>query len=325
MNPLHQILEAFNQEHLLFPPYIAAFQEIDGLLGFYRETGVAQHLLVLGESGTGKTTLCHDLLKKYPRFVLPSHDVVPALHVPIPSAATIASVTETMLAKLRDPSPTTGTVSVKTARTIKLARALKVEILLFDEAQHIQDRGGLPTRYLVGDWLKTVVDEVNVPTVLLGLPRTEQLLQVNEQLRRRFSRRRNLQMGKDAETSIETECLQLFVSLGATLPLLIRPGNYSWDELGSRIYYACDGRVGYVKKLLAGAIRIAMEQDCQEINPNILEEAFTRDVWWEGVGPLNPFNPHFRARRLTAANEPFERGQMGVRRAYRRSKDDPSN
>ena len=39
------------------------------------------------------------------------------------------------------------------------------------------------------DWLKHLIDEVGVPTVLLGLPRLESLLQINEQLRRRFSRR----------------------------------------------------------------------------------------------------------------------------------------
>ena len=84
----------------------------------------------------------------------------------------------------------------------------------------------LATQYLVGDWLKTVIDELDVPTVLLGLPRTEQLLQVNEQLRRRFSQRRNLQMGQDPDTPIETECLQLFVSLGATLPVSINAGEF---------------------------------------------------------------------------------------------------
>lgn len=37
---------------------------------------------------------------------------MPVLHVPIPSAATIASVTEMMLARLGDPAPTTGTVAI---------------------------------------------------------------------------------------------------------------------------------------------------------------------------------------------------------------------
>lgn len=316
-NDVFSALAQFNEELIQFPSYVSAFKDIDGLLRLHRQTGIAQNLLVLGESGTGKTTLCQDFVTRFPRFILPERDVVPVLHVPIPSAATIASVTEAMLARLGDPSPTAGTVSAKTARVIKLARAVSVELLLFDEAQHIQDRGRLPTQYLVGDWLKTVMDEIAVPTVLLGLPRVGQLLQVNEQVRRRFSRRRYLQMGQSGEVSIEQECLQFFLSVSDSLPLPLSCGTFGWKEMGIRVYHACDGRVAYVKKLLAGAIRIAMERERREIGPPDLEEAFTREVWWEGVNQLNPFNSAFVFRKLNQANEPFERGLIGTTRTGR--------
>ena len=285
----------------------------------YRGSGLAQHLLVLGETGTGKTTLCRDFVTRYPRMVLRDRDVVPVLHVSIPSAATIASVTEAMLAKLGDPAPTAGTVSAKTARAVKLARALSVELLLIDEAQHIQDRGRLPTQYLVGDWLKTVMDELNVPTVLLGLPRVGQLLQVNEQVRRRFSRRRYLQMGQCGETSIEAECLQLFLSLGDSFPIPIRASNFSWDEMAQRVHYASDGRVAYIKKLLAGAIRLALERELDCIDASVLQEAFNAEVWWEGVEQLNPFSEKFQFRRLNRAGEPFEQALVGRINARERS------
>jgi len=311
MNAIYAILERFNEDLLQFPSYVAAFNDIEALLKLYRGSGLAQHLLVLGETGTGKTTLCRDFVTRYPRMVLSDRDVVPVLHVSIPSAATIASVTEAMLAKLGDPAPTAGTVSAKTARAVKLARAQSVELLLIDEAQHIQDRGRLPTQYLVGDWLKTVMDELNVPTVLLGLPRVGQLLQVNEQVRRRFSRRRYLQMGQCGETSIEAECLQLFLSLGDSFPIPIRAGNFSWDEMAQRVHYASDGRVAYIKKLLAGAIRVALERELDCIDASVLQEAFNAEVWWEGVEQLNPFSEKFQFRRLNRAGEPFEQALVG--------------
>jgi hypothetical protein len=246
--------------------------------------------------------------------------VVPVLHVPIPSAATIASVADAMLTRLGDPGITVGTISARTARAIKLARALKVEVLLFDEAQHIQDRGQSPTQYMVGDWLKTVIDEVAVPTVLLGLPRTENLLQVNEQFRRRFTRRRDMRMGQDTDTPIESECLQLFICLAETLPMAITAGTFGWEELWSRVYYASDGRVAYVKKLLAGAIRLAIERDSKEIDPTLLKEAFTREIWWDGINALNPFANEFCFRRLNRPNEPFERGRSRGDGKYRVAK-----
>lgn len=306
MESIHSVLERFNDDLLQFPAYVAAFNDIDGLLRLHRETGVAQHLLILGESGTGKTTLCLDFVTRHPRVVLAERDVVPVLHVPIPPVATIAAVTEAMLARLGDPCPTFGTISSKTARAIKLARAVSVELLLIDEAQHIQDRGKLPTQYLVGDWLKTVMDEIGVPTVLLGLPRVANLLQVNEQVRRRFSRRRYLQMGQHGETSIEAECLQLFLSLGENFPIPLSCGSIGWKEMAQRVYYASDGRVAYIKKLLSGAIRIAMEQQLSNVGAETLEAAFTQEVWWEGIDHLNPFNERFQFRRLNRASEPFE-------------------
>lgn len=319
MNAIYTILERFNEDLLQFPSYVAAFNDIEALLKLYRGSGLAQHLLVLGETGTGKTTLCRDFETRYPRVMLSERDVVPVLHISIPPAATIASVTEVMLGKLGDPSPTTGTVSAKTARAVKLARALTVELLLIDEAQHIHDRGRLPTHYMVGDWLKTVMDELNVPTVLLGLPRVGQLLQVNEQVRRRFSRRRYLQMGQCGETSIETECLQLFLSLGDSFPTPIRAGSFSWDEIAQRVYYASDGRVAYIKKLLAGAIRIALERELDCIDAAVLQDAFIAEVWWEGVEELNPFSAKFQFRRLNRAGEPFEQALIGRPRAGERS------
>lgn len=306
MQAIHSVLERFNDDLLQFPAYVAAFNDIESLLRLYREAGIAQHLLVLGESGTGKTTLCQDFATRYPRVAVAERDVLPVLHVSIPPVATIAAVTEAMLARLGDPSPTRGTVSAKTARAVKLARAVSVELLLIDEAQHIRDRGQMPTQYLVGDWLKTVMDEVGVPTVLLGLPRVASLLQVNEQVRRRFSRRRYLQMGQQGETSVEAECLQLFLSLGDNFPIPVSCGSMGWSEMAQRIYFACDGRVAYIKKLLAGGIRLALEQELPNVGPQTLEIAFTKDVWWEGVDQLNPFNERFQFRRLNRANEPFE-------------------
>lgn len=306
MNSIYPVLRRFNEDLLQFPSYVDAFNEIAGLLRLHRETGISQNLLVLGESGTGKTTLCRDFVTRHPQLVLSERDVIPVLHVPIPPAATIASVTEAMLSRLGDPAPTMGTVSAKTARAVKLARAVSVELLLFDEAQHIQDRGKLPSQYLVGDWLKTVMDEIGVPTVLLGLPRVNQLLQVNEQVRRRFSRRRYLQMGQNGESSVESECLQLFLSLGENFPIPLTCGNFGWNEMAQRVYFACDGRVAYIKKLLSGSIRIALERDSNRVDPGILEAAFTTEVWWEGVGPLNPFNEKFQFRRLNRTSEPFE-------------------
>lgn len=237
---LVKALHRFDEEYIPFPPFVAASEAVESNLALFRETGIAQHLLILGESGTGKSSLCRWLAQRHPKFALPDRDVLPLLSVSVPAAATISSVVEAMLVRLGDPSPTTGTASAKTNRVITLCKACRVEMILFDEAQHIRDRGGTTTHYMVGDWLKSLIDQTGIPTVFLGLPRLEQLLQVNEQLRRRFSRRIRLALGQSDTESIESECLRLFVSLGACLPVALSRGEYRWEELGMRLYYASD-------------------------------------------------------------------------------------
>jgi hypothetical protein len=185
---------------------------------------------------------------------------------------------------------------------------------LVDEAQHLHDRGQAATHYLVGDWLKRLIDDLEIPTVFLGLPRLQQLLQVNEQLRRRFSKRIMLALGQSPNAPVQTECLQLFVSLGACLPIPLYFGNFGASELGQRLYFASDGRVAYIKKLLHCAFSQALVAESKQITPGDLEQAFIRDIWWEGVGRLNPFHIDFEFRRLDRAGEPFEQGEFRSRK-----------
>lgn len=316
---IFDVLQRFDEEYIPFPPFVAAVDAVNANLTLFREAGIAQHFLVLGESGAGKSSLCRWVEQQHPKLTLPDRDVTPVLIVSVPSAATISSMASALLEKLGDPASATGTASAKTSRVITLCRACRVEMILFDEAQHIHDRGRATTHYMVGDWLKSLIDQTGVPTVFLGLPRLEQLLQVNEQLRRRFSRRIRLALGQSDKDSIHSECLQLFISLGSCLPIpLSCGGHYGWDELGMRLYYASDGRVAYIKKLLASALKIALETETGEIGPTLLEQVFTDELWREGVGKLNPFNPAFEFRRLDCGNEPFECGSFNNIRKYRK-------
>ncbi|MTD33059.1 AAA family ATPase [Paludibacterium sp. dN 18-1] len=301
-------LQRFDEDYIPFPPFVAALDAIESHLTLFRESGLVQNLLVLGESGTGKSSLCRWLTNKYPKVIATDRDILPVLFVSIPPGGTVPNLAESILAALGDPDPSQGKNSVKTARIVKLCAQCKVELLLLDEAQHLHDRGQAGTHYYVADWLKSLLDALQIPAVFLGLPRLETLLQVNEQLRRRFTQRLHLSLGQGEAADIHHESLQLFVSLGACLSIPLTPAPFSWDELGMRIFFASDGRVAYVKKLLAGAYRQALENQLPVIDPPLLAQIFRRDVWVQGVGALNPFEQDFEFRRLDRGFEPFERG-----------------
>lgn len=307
-NDIYDAIKRLKEEYIPFPPFDVAFKAILEIIELYRNTGIAERIRILGESGTGKSTICIWIKQKYPRQSLVDRDVLPALVVSIPPAATISSLAEAMLSELGDPSPLTGNISNKTMRVVTLCKACKVEVILFDEAQHIYDRGKQVTHYMVGDWLKSLVDNLAVPTVFLGLPRLELLLQSNEQLRRRFSKRFSLALGQSGNASLQDECFQLFYTLSSGLNIPVSFSPYSWRELGKRLAYASDGRVHYIKDLLVCALEIALKNNETQICSALLEEAFTERLWWEGIGALNPFNPAFEFRKLDRGGEPFQQG-----------------
>lgn len=307
----YDAIKQLQDAYLMFLAFQTADDQIEENLKLYRATGVAQNLLILGESGTGKTSLARSFTQSYPKQVLPERDLLPVLHVSVPAAATIAGTVEAVLRQLGDPEPERGTVSAKTARAVRIARGCGVEMLLFDEAQHIQDRGRHYTQYLVGDWLKSLMDALGLPVTLLRLPRTQALLQANEQLRRRFTHRLSLSVHGGVQETNDESSLKLFRALSEALPLPLDARPFGWKELGLRLHYATDGRIAYVKQLLVNAYSHAVSQSGANISVSELSHAFTATIWPLGIGALNPFHQDFAFRSLDRLGEPFQLGDVG--------------
>ncbi|MBY0366452.1 MAG: TniB family NTP-binding protein [Roseateles sp.] len=315
----HDAVQQLQQACLMFPAFEAAHQRMEANLLLYRRTGVAQNLLVLGESGTGKTTLARWFCRRYPKQQLLERDVLPVLYVSVPAAATIAGTVEAILLQLGDLEPERGTISSKTARAVRIAKACAVEMLLFDEAQHLHDRGRTHSQYFVGDWLKAFIDALALPVVLLGLPRTKALLQVNEQLRRRFAHQMSLAVTSGSPEARCADSQALFVSLAGALPLPLDPRPHGWADLGERLHWATQGRVAYVKQLLVHAYASATERGGDCLCVDDLARAFTESIWQAGVGALNPFDARFEWRPLDRAGEPFQTGNPGASSSRRRA------
>ncbi len=304
---LFSALENLENENVRFFAFENALHHIDDALITYRKTGIAQNIRILGESGSGKTTLCKLIKNQYPRKVVKERDHIPVLVVPVPSSATIIGLVQAIFRELEHPVHVRGNVTAITATVIDLLKAVNIEMIVFDEAQHLHERGLTRTHYMVADWLKTVLDAIKVPMVLVGLPNLEKLLQVNEQLRRRFSKKIYLSLGQQQEIPMESECMQLFSSLIDSSPIPFSLQQSSWQDFSQRLYYACDGRVAYLKKLMLGAMRMAMELQLPEITIREFECTFRQLVWLEGERGLNPFHTEFTFRRLDRTSEPFEK------------------
>lgn len=300
----YNTLVAFDSEYVNFSAFGRIIGEMEKAIGLYRHTGMVRNFLITGESGCGKTSLARSFLSRYPRQHLLEQTITPVLLVEVPSLGTIGALARAILQALGDPYPEKGRVVDQTARIELLLKNCKTELLILDEGQHIYDRGQRKTQYATADWLKTLLDAIEIPVVLFGIPRLENLLQVNVQLRRRFAAPIDLSLGNPDSPEFLSANFDVINTLAPALPLPLSLGRIDAQELTRRIYYATDGRVGYLKRLLTNALETAWESDEKEIDLGTLETAFAT-IWRAGVGRLNPFNREFVYRRLDRAGELF--------------------
>ncbi|WP_321927330.1 TniB family NTP-binding protein [Burkholderia sp. BCC1998] len=309
-------LTQFRRETIMFPQFENAYRSISESLTLYRQTGLVDCMALYGETGCGKTTVCKVIEGENQRYSEPHRDVVPVLYASIPALATISSVAECLLTKIGDPAPSKGTNSSKTERLIGLIQACAVDMVILDELQHVHDRGQSPTIYKVGDWIKNFADRIAKPVVLVGIRRAEILVATNGQLRRRFSAGLPMdRMTLDNETSTQ-EFTALVSTLFEALPIqcVLRPSSYETLE---QLYYATDGRIGYLVSLFQRALMLAFCSDSTKISEAILEQAFVEQIWEAGHRQLNPFNKDFCRRRLDKRLEPFAAESIGVKAKMR--------
>lgn len=300
--PLYQIIAEIKQLVILHPQFQKAYEIIINAFEMNCNVGIPQHLICIGESGTGKSTLKEQIAKSLPPTEQEDRLIVPVVMVDTPAKPTVKNLAETVLIKLGDFAFHKGSTTDKTNRIHNYFRRLGVKLIIIDELQHFIDHGKVTDTLQLSDWLKGIIDNTKVSTVLMGLNRCEHLIQVNEQLRRRFSQRINLRpfvLPEDQQSFVG-----VLVKLQEKLHML-KPIDLSNSELIKRIYFATNGIIDYMVKLLLGAFEIALDKNLLAVTQYCLEQAFTERIWIQGKEQLNPFNHQFKWQRLDKKDMPF--------------------
>ncbi|ODV42736.1 hypothetical protein AWV79_24250 [Cupriavidus sp. UYMMa02A] len=126
-----------------------------------------------------------------------------------------------------------------------------VRVILFDEANHLIDKGHRISARLVGDWFKDLGDELNVTCVLAGIPKLAKLLDANEQLRNRAQRPIELwpyRWDKSADRLNFAGCARKFLECFTAEGYRVEPG---WDALTRHLYLLSAGLIGLLAKFFA--------------------------------------------------------------------------
>jgi hypothetical protein len=279
------------------PAFNEAYQLLKEAYLFNQQTGLTKNYWVVGPTGTGKTTLMDMLVKEFPPVDRVDRKSIPILAINIPALPTIKNLAEEILVQLGDPLFHRGSAIDKTIRILHLIKACDIKLILFDEMQHFVDRGHKRAPAEVADWLKTLIDKAQVSTVIMGLERTQIILDANEQLRRRFCRRIDLKpFDLECPTS-RSHFLGVIKKIDEALAMSSRL-DLQQDGIVRQLHFATNGTMDYMVKLMLGAYQIAINRNMPGIDRQCLEQAFSDSIWVEGVGKMNPFNSQFIGQRL---------------------------
>lgn len=282
-------LKIANNIYISYP----RFKEIIGAIEYCHHFSSCKDepecMFLSGSTGVGKTTIYRTYASRYPRQITLKGTMIPILAVTIPAPATVKAVVSKLLWQLGDPAYDKGTIGKQTIRLIGLIKDCGVQMLILDEFQHFIDRDSAKVLKTVSDWLKTLILDTNLPIILIGLPEAEQILQLNchSQLSRRFANRCYLgpfvwqpDLGKEFRTFLHLLASQLPLESASHLSEL---------DLARRFYYASDGVVAYVMKLVRYGTYLALQQHREQLDLDILAVAFDKYVHADKPRKVNPF------------------------------------
>lgn len=297
-------IASFSLRHTFvrFPQAIAAIERMKTIHADSRRTGLGKGLAVLGPSGVGKSTVLRQFMSE---MESERPDGMRVVYVEVPSSPSPKTLASAILAGLGDPFAYGGrdTAEEKLDRIVKLFAQLQTEVLILDEAQHMVERSK-SVQISTADWLKRFMNTCKTVVILAGLQRTEELLQPNEQLRRRFSATFYFNRFDPDDPHGRRNFGGLLKVCQQQLPLAAI--SFTTPETALRFHYATFGLIDYLIKIVDRAVQLAAQQQCQEIDMNLLAAAFCDEVWSGAPPKRNPFHASFDLRQLTGPQEPFE-------------------
>ncbi|MFT3848508.1 MAG: TniB family NTP-binding protein [Propionivibrio sp.] len=302
------------------PTWLEARDEIIDLHSLRTARQEGSGVLITGESGAGKTALLRSIEAMFPRSTTPDRTLIRCLFVTIPPRPTIKSAAQSVLHAQGDPLAFVKGQSVVelTERIIALLKGCGTELILLDEVAHIIAGRRNDSLYSVADWLKHLADASHAPLVLAGLPKAEEIVQGNEQLRRRFSASVMLEVARLDESLPDLTTFRAVVrEIEQHLPIPSAMPLHSKD-IARRLLYATEGRIGYIMMVIERAIRICRRSAQNSIDADVLASAFQRAVWKGAIGAKNPFHKDFSWKRLIRCGEPFAPPLINVQRRGRR-------
>lgn len=233
-------------------------------------------MLLIGQSGDGKTSI----LNRYQAScsIKKTHELSPrnVILVTATSKLSVHNFASRILRALGDPAPNTGTFASKEERLLCYKQQLGLELIIIDEFHDLLPKGYFDMRSGIVKFIKWLMIELKVSVVMSGLPLSEEILSIDEQIETRCNEIVEF-TGFNMCNKEQTQRYASFIkSLMAEFPTSIR-GLFSTDGSGLlRLLLATHGNKRRLKDLLIYAIQTT--PDTESTTQAILHDAWTRTV-----------------------------------------------
>lgn len=305
--PAYPLLAGFTLRHTVIEHQI--FQEAIREIARIHQRGLSSNswegLLLIAQTGTGKSTLLKYYAEQFPRYEGDSGVEIPVLYVSTPESPSVRDLAEAVLDAFGDPAADRGTTRAKTRRIIHFIKRCGVELLLIDEFQHFAD-GSIKEAKRVSDWLKLLMDAIKRPVVLAGLPRSMAVVNRNPQLRRRLGAPYYMRPFAYQRPEQRIVFRAVLKKIHGLIPAQCECPPLHSVDLTQRFYYASLGLLDYVIKVVETAVSKTAQRHGGKVTLPALAEAFEESVWRFAPTDLNPFSPEPILRPLRQRGEPFE-------------------
>lgn len=296
---------AFKQIWIPAPEHDATLKLVNEKSRYVQLTGECEGLLVICESGGGKTTLCRRMLKTFPEVTTPEKTIRQMIVMRIPKICTRAQLAKELLRALGDPACDLGDAEKNLQRAIKLINATGVKVLAVDNFQDIPERRSTGSVRVVGNWFRDLFDEIALVFIALGTEQAKKVRFSNDQVRRRIVTVKHIPyFNTETDTGLVT-WMKVLGQLDDRLPMAER-ANLATPRLASLLFVASHGVFDYLCKLLKRAMMVAVERGSERIEKPDLMLAFAL-IAGDVVEMGNPFEEGFRGGTLTRIDDLFYR------------------
>jgi type II secretory pathway predicted ATPase ExeA len=291
------------------PRMLAAINGVLECMSWSRESKEPRGAAILGEGGTGKTTVCNVVLKRFPPSEERTGDaivkVVPAFYCAVPAATCIGGLVESLLSGLGDPFPEHGNPRKKTKRLITLLRECRTRIIFLDEFHNLANTStpGMRKSVQLCEWLMHLTNRSNVMLCLVGIPSCENLVDYDPQMFRRFSekyRLGDLSLGTQKEPGELITYLRTLCKRGKELVGVSAFPDFQNYTLACQMWAATAGRPSFIALLLKNAMLAALRDKREYVSEEDLVVAFDRGCTAEIA--LTAKNPFLLTRAQLAAS-----------------------